>query len=377
MRYLLAFLVVVGLSVLALECGDSSSGQRSLLVVVESSLYEPLEASLEQYADTLALEGFEVYSETWSSGDVWALKDLLFEHVDRHGIEGALLIGDLPARDYEDITDGEYQRFPADFFLQSRDTRGIDSDNNSAADIIRGELHLDIYTSRLIGSPAELEAYFARVDKYRRTGPLVDPSAFVFIDDTWSNMDASDLFHLDQLYDDVEVILDEAESTWQSYLNRLTGEGAEFVYQWIHGAYGKDGGSIRFKHTDEEGNSSEKSFPAQFIANRGFKASFVNMANCYSARFTEPGMSVAQAFTVGTDYGLAVIGSSKTGAQLDPRGFHENLAQGMRWGEAYRDWFNEEGRHSIVWHVGLVLMGDPLLKVRGDAVPKSITAPRE
>jgi hypothetical protein len=37
----------------------------------------------------------------------------------------------------------------------------------------------------------------------------------------------------------------------------------------------------------------------------------------------------------------------------------------MRWGEAYKAWYNAEGVRSDKWHIGIALMGDPLLRVRG------------
>ncbi|MGB5266503.1 MAG: hypothetical protein WBN30_07945 [Polyangiales bacterium] len=95
----------------------------------------------------------------------------------------------------------------------------------------------------------------------------------------------------------------------------------------------------------------------------------MNLANCYSARFTDDALAVATAYTVGTDYGLATVGSTKMGAQTDPRLFHEGLTKGLRWGEAYREWYNQVGRKNDHWHLGIVLMGDPLLRVTGDLFP--------
>ena len=260
------------------------------------------------------------------------------------------------------------EEFPTDLFLQDRDALWIDTNDDGRYDY-HSDLHADIYTSRLVGTPAELQDYFARLEQYRRSGSLADVSAFIFIDDDWSHKDTSDFFGLGELYGDVEVIIDESESTRSNYVARLSGRGAEFVYQWIHGAPGW----LAFDNLVASGETIQSKLFAEDIVGWNLEASFVNMANCYSARFTEAKPSLGQAYTVGTDYGLAVIGSTKVGAQTDPRIFHRGLAHGMRWGQAYKSWFNAKGNENYLWHLGIVLVGDPLLRVYGDRAPSGIT----
>ena len=218
-----------------IACASDSKG---FLVVVEGSLYEPLQASLDLYASSLEAEGFDVYVERWEGGDsVEALKDLLFEQVDRHRIEGALLVGELPAAEYQGIFHTYYDEFPTDLYLQDRDAIWWDRNGDGKLDD-HSELSADIYTSRLIGTEAQLRDYFARVEYYRHVGPLVDVSAFIFLDDDWAGKDASDFFRIDELYDSVEVMQDPASSTLGNYLERLGGHGVEFLYQWVHGDSG-------------------------------------------------------------------------------------------------------------------------------------------
>lgn len=368
MRCMLTFISILALGATLPGCNDS--GEQSLLVVVDPSIYETLEASLEQYAKTMRLADFDVYVEVWGPGTAWELRDFIFEQVDSRGIEGALLIGEgLPAAWYRQL--GLYdgmEEFPMDLFLQDRDALWIDTNDDGLYDY-HSELHADIYTSRLVGTATQLQDYFARLERYRREGPIANTSAFIFLDDDWSHKDTSDHFGLGELYSSVEVIQDKRESTLSSYLERLSGRGAEFVYQWIHGAPGW----LAFEHVDETGELVQTKLFAEAVANYNLEASFVNMSNCYSARFTDPKPSLAQAYTVGTEYGLAVVGSTKVGAQTDPRIFHRGLARGMRWGRAYKKWFNEQGNENDLWHLGIVLVGDPLLRVHGDLAPTGMT----
>lgn len=361
MRYLPGLLLW---GVLFGACGTSGSepSERALLVVVESSLYEALQPSLEQYTDTMALERFVIRVESWAPGEVDELKALIFEQVDLNGIEGALLIGELPTAWYEQEAFGVVEDFPMDIYLQDRDAIWVDQNNDGLYDW-HTDLELDIYTARLNGTTKRLQDYFERAIRYRREGSLVDSSAFIFFDDDWSWVDLSDAARLNELYSRVDIIQDVMDSNLDDYLEKLTGDGAEFVYQWVHAA-------PKHMHFAERVNGGEPyitRLSAAEVIEYNLKASFVNMCNCWGARFTEE--NLAEAFTVGTDYGLAVIGSTKVGHVRDPRSFHGNLANGMRWGEAYKTWFNEEGEGSDQWHLGLVIMGDPLLTVPGKSLP--------
>jgi len=344
-------------------CGADST--RGLLVVVDSSLYEPLQASLDQYAQSVQSEGYEVYVEPWNPGTVDDLKALVFDYVDRHHVEGALLIGDLPAAWYEQFAFNYYEQFPTDLYLQDQDAVWTDTDDNGILDQ-HSDLTLDIYTSRLSGTPEQLQEYFARAKRYREDGPLVDVSAFIFIDDDWATTDTTDTFYLNELYSSVEVIQDVADSSLDNYLARLTGRGAEFVYQKIHG-YSL---FLSFHEHDEEGAKVVRPLFAADISKQNLKGSFYNLCDCFAARFTVSG-NVAEQYMLGTDYGLAMIGSTKLGHIQDPHVFHRLLVLGGRWGQAYQAWFNEEGKRSDTWHMGMVLMGDPLLHLTGDLAPSS------
>jgi hypothetical protein len=354
-RFLYALIVVGGLMI---YCGDSGqqAADPSLVVIVESSLYDLLHESVEQYAEAMRLEQFEIYVEPWKPGTVQELRQLVFDYIDAHQIEGALLVGDLPAALYEQQAWNRHEVFPTDIYLQDRAAQWVDQDHDEIYDFHTEDLHADIYTARLNGSVTQLRRYFERVQHHRDVGPLVEPSALIFIDDDWARTNTDDSLGLNELYDDVEVIKDEAESTLENYLARLTGDGAEFVYQKIHG--GQE--ILTFEHFGEDGEVLSETLTASRIARENLKVSFVNMTDCFSADFSFKG-SVAESFMVGTDYGLAVIGLTKEGILPEPRVFHQNLSRGMSWGQAYRAWFNEVGIKDEKNSLGVVILGDPLL----------------
>jgi hypothetical protein len=333
------------------------------LVVVNAGIEAPLQLSLDQYAATLALRGINVHVEAWGPGTVQELRALLFDYIDHVGIDGALLVGDLPVAWYEQFAFGSYEQFPTDLYLQDRDALWRDQDANGRFEL-HSELELDIFTARLIGTPAQLQDYFARVEYYRVVGQLVDTSAFVFVDNDWAAVPTTGVRELRELYADVDVCRELAESTMGAYFDKLSGGGAEFVYQFIHS--GPD--FLIFEELDELGESFPVIVVSDDIARHNCAGTFYNLNNCSAARFTERASTLAETYTVGTDHGLAIIGSTKTGAVRDATLFHGSLASGSSWGEAYRHWYNHVAQRDDEWHLGIVIMGDPLLTIEGEPV---------
>ncbi|MBT8483910.1 MAG: hypothetical protein HKN97_03170 [Myxococcales bacterium] len=388
-----------------------------LLVVVEEALAQVLGPSLTMYLNDLDNEGYLARIEPWTPGTVDELKAFLFEQVDTFDIEGALLIGNMPTAWFEQVAFDSDETFPMDVFLQDRDAFWGDDDNDGIYDS-HSPLQLDIYVSRLptlpdygacVTSPdfpdcpqvydpgGELYAseeciydcpsrfssqswnpdshpdveccgayflkrYFDRVHDYRNYGSLVEPAALVFIDDDWLRW--AHPFGLDAIYATVDVICDIEESTKLKYLEMLSGGGAQFVYHWLHSTPNDLliylDGNVDPIHRTQIGWSPH--FAPSLVYN--LEASFVNMFSCHAARFTVPNIGSALAFQ--TDYGLAIVGSTKNGGMWQPGEFHTNLAHGTPWGESFRLWYNNYGQLDDEWHLGMVVLGDPLLTLSGD-----------
>ena len=368
-------LLVAALSVVVM-CGRHTEAppmqpfHGEFLVVVDARIEAPLQLSIDQYAATLALQGINVHVEAWGPGTVKELRALLFDYIDHVGIDGALLVGDLPVAWYEQFAFGSYEQFPTDLYLQDRDALWRDQDSNGRFEL-HSDLELDIFTSRLIGTPAQLQDYFARVEYYRVVGQLVDTSAFVFVDNDWAAAPTSGIRELRDLYETVDICRELSESTMAAYFDKLSGSGAELVYQFIHSGPN----FLVFEELDELGESFPIIVVSDDIARYNCAGTFYNLHNCSAARFTERASTLAETYTVGTDHGLAVIGSTKTGAVRDATLFHGSLASGSSWGEAYRHWYNHVAKHDDEWHLGVVIMGDPLLTIEGEPVmPRSMSS---
>ncbi|HUU02962.1 MAG TPA: calcium-binding EGF-like domain-containing protein [Myxococcota bacterium] len=322
-----------------------------IAVVVEDALSANLTASLGVYQDDLAAAGYKVRIENWTGGTVGDLKTLLYDQVDSYGIEGALLVGNLPAAWYEQTAFDTFEQFPCDLYLEDRNASWSDADSNGRYDA-HTDLNLVIYVSRLTGSATQLNDYFAKNHAYRTTGSLVDAAAYNFIDDDWQPWAGT--YGLEAIYTVVDVLSDLAQTTRAAYIAKMTGTGAEFVYQWIHSS----------PTTLYVSGTGSGTISTAEIASNNFIGSFYNMFDCSACRFTQENLGMT--YLTRTDYGLATIGSTKTGGIYTPWTFHSRLAAGDCWGESFRQWYNGTGKWDDEWYLGIVILGDPLLTIQGD-----------
>ncbi len=333
-----------------------------LVVVTQQDLATPLAQDLAQYQQDAQTQGKRVILQTWTSGDASQLKGILWAWVDKYDLAGAWLVGDMPAAWYEQTAFNAHEEFPTDVFLESRDATWIDQDHDGRYDR-HGELHADTFVSRLIASSqAQYHAYFAKNHAYRTTGPLTRKAAFVFIDDDWVNWAGT--YGLGNLYAAIDLLSDTSETTKTAYLDEMTNQGAEFVYQWIHSTpttlyvRGTGGGTI----------------PASTVSSSNLQGSFYNLYDCSASRFVTHCLAVT--YLTETDYGLATVGTTKVGGMYSGTSFHVDLANGKTWGEAFQQWYELHGRYDDEWFLGMVILGDPLLTIDKDpSVPSPPTQP--
>jgi hypothetical protein len=88
----------------------------------------------------------------------------------------------------------------------------------------------------------------------------------------------------------------------------------------------------------------------------------MNMFNCKGVRFTQP--NIGMSYLTSTDLTLAITGSTKVGGNYYPMEFHRELSVGNSWGEAFIGWYNAFGVFDDEWFLGMVILGDPSLRLR-------------
>lgn len=348
-----------------------------ILVVVNENIEEATRDAVATYRNDL--EKKNLRSDIFrfpAEATVDDLKEELKNRYDAHFIQGAFLIGDIPAAWYEldnhvSFSDGSKivlkERFPTDLYVMDFEAQWEDTiDNGTEEDkTVKQEpngiydkhspLHIRIFTARLLGNADDVNKYLAKLHKYNTEGSFLDKSLLLYIDDDWANEGSgNDTWYLDPIYL-IDSIWKKEETTMDRYKIEIV-EGHEFVYQWIHSGPH----ALYFNQ-----NFGDEIVTIDELETIGVKGSFYNLFDCSASRFNDPeyerdGKPVSLAdMYLKTDYGIATIGSSKVGGMYNPEHFHGNLTKGKSWGESYRIWYNKSGTADDTWWLGMTIFGDP------------------
>jgi hypothetical protein len=101
-----------------------------------------------------------------------------------------------------------------------------------------------------------------------------------------------------------------------------------------------------------------------------------NLFACSASRFTEANY-IAGRYTFANAFGLATVGSSKSGSMLEFEDFYGELGEGRCVGQALQEWFRDQGSDGfenweVCWYYGLILIGDPTLRVNICSPPMAV-----
>ncbi len=336
-------------------------------IYVNSTIASNIYSQVNQYEQDIISQGYLVDIVNWSDTNVTSLRDdLINASLQPRGLEGAVLIGDLPSAimRYYDSSWALWRTYPIDLYLTDLDGEWVDLDpsdglfdshNNGT-----GDKFPEIWVGRIcpesLNNTNHLNAYynyFSRNHAYR-TGQLSRPhSQLVYIDDDWSAWTSEWLGDM-TAYSNITCISTNSITTAADYKNRLT-HIYEFIHVFVHswpyehlfgsGGYGTEG---KVNYTD--------------ILNINTKALFYNLYACSACNFEyTANMGTQYLFSNNT---LAVIGSSKIGGMTMNSYFYNPLSQGKIFGESMRLWYwNPLHGPSDNESMGMTLLGDPLLTI--------------
>jgi len=181
----------------------------------------------------------------------------------------------------------------------------------------------------------------------------------MYVDDDWEPWASFWGQDLGLVYTDTTVISDPETTRALDYSNRLVHN-----YEWIQVCAHSWPGGHSFKYN---GGGSWDHIYNYEIYGIDPHATFYNLFACSAARFVETNYVGGWYVFVDT-YGLAAVGSTKTGSMLGFDEFYGPLAQGKLLGEAFQDWFEAVGIYDQAWHYGMTLLGDPTLTISGGDV---------
>jgi hypothetical protein len=286
------------------------------------------------------------------------------------GMEGCILIGDLPIPWYEtDFGDPpEHAEFPIDLFYMDMDGLFDDTDSDGMYDAHFGDVAPEIWVGRLTASPMTLgdatevsliENYFRKDHLYRCGLMPVESRSLVYVDDDWVYWSGWWNQNVGTSYNDRTFVNDEWITWSPDYEMRLP-ESYEFIQVCVHSWPGGHG----FKDPNEQWSWTYNSE----IRDIQPTAHFYNLFACSNARYVEPDYCSGW-YIFGQDCGLVAIGSAKSGSMLAFEDFYEPFGDGKEIGRAFLDWFaaRAEGgfdEGEITWHYGMTLHGDPTLTIQ-------------
>jgi hypothetical protein len=315
----------------------------NFLIIANSNLKDVKDIPFDIYIKDAKKQGVEVALKYWTPGSAEILKKIIKKDYEKNSIKGVLLVGNLPAAWYEELSDfgngdKSYEQFPTDYYLMDIDGKWNDNDKNGIFDEHPKPLTVEIFTARILGTAKEIKNYFMRVHKYKSEGSFFSPrSFFSFIDDDWNGNQntINQKWDLDSIYNNNYHRLEaKTNTTKETYIDFMTKTGAEFVYQWIH----SDPQDIYFN--DNFSPNPANILKLDELTKYNVSGSFYNLFDCSISRFTESEGNIATTYTH-SKFGLATIGSTKTGGIFNPQVFNTALSNGENWGESYKKWTND------------------------------------
>jgi hypothetical protein len=346
----------------------SPHGNSGMAVMVNSDLWSTIRTSLELYALDVAGEDLAVDIYTVSGGTPEELRSLL-QNLYAEGLEGCLLVGDLPIPWYEQYGcfNPPYQEeYPCDQFYMDLDGYFGDEDSDGLYDSHSGNVTPDIWVGRLTASPltfnnaneSELIKNYFRKNHLYRSGlaPLPNHTLAYLDDDFTFRTDYLDILLTGFVGECITE--DDPWVTWDTdYENRLT-LGYEFVHVWVH--------SSAVRHAFRNPNNLWGRTENWEIKQIDPAAYFYILCACSNARYTSPDY-MAGWYVFNYSHGLAAFGSTKNGCMIYFHDFYPFLAEQKTLGQAYLDWFRAQAAGGFweweeCYYYGLTLIGDPTLR---------------
>jgi hypothetical protein len=331
-------------------------------VFVDSYVYPAIQTNFDQFVTDLQTEGYtvtvtQVVTET--AEDIRAT--LQSEYAS--GLVGVILVGEVPAAwvELSAMTHNYTSHFPTDYFYMDLDGTWSDYDADGFYDNASGNMEPEIWAGRITPSfcifgdeVTLLNQYFAKNHAYR-TGTFALPDrALGYIEIPWY------IPHLDDVYGDVTIVIDEDVTTALDYKYMLQ-QGYEFVHLLSHSS---PWGSTFFLDHEEYGGGSVFSYEMPHV---NPQAHFIILEACSNAKYTETN-NLGQTYIFGSDCGLVAIGETKIMYGNSFEELYYSLGQGNNLGDAFLDW--------MWWYwdfwLGCNIFGDPTLKPHGHGNPLSL-----
>ncbi len=360
--------------------GFASTGYAKFIeMVVNSDLLPSISESLDTYYADLVAFGYSptVYAYDASTGSSKDLRGHLRTRWESGSLDGTVFIGDLPVVTYE-MRDGGYSSFPSDLYYMDLDGGWADNDGNGRYDSHRGglgdvapEIWFGRITTSTLGDEVSLVNDYLRKNHEYRWGNLTfNEEALVYIDDDWRPWaDAWDSDVQLTYPGATTLVKDKYTTNADDYKNRLATGNYESILQTVHSSPRL----LQFKSPDAYSHVFADEIPGL-----NPHIGYYNFFDCSFANYTANDY-MAGKYIFETDYGLAGVGSTKSGSMLKFDIFYDLLRDGAM-GESLQGWFTTIGADGYQlwerqWFYGMTLLGDPTLGPATEPFLKSVPEP--
>ncbi len=346
-------------------------------ILVNAALYTGIEQNLmTKFVPALENDGFAVNVYWAAGGEPEDVRNFLIaRHNEAREGFTAIFVGDLPVAMFEIPGGWENGKpFPCDLFYMDLDGVWRDEGYTSGAyDVHEGAVEADIRFGRLTAGPLTYSSaseadlvnhYFDKNLAYRAGDLRCRDRALCYVDDDWEPWGMEWANNMRLAYPITDAYYDPFTTWHTDYETRLRHD-YEFIQVCVHSnpllhAFYRPGNQVGYTYLSE----------LYSIKPVGL---FYNLFACSNARFTETDYMAGWYAFMDNEYGVASVGSTKTGSMLHFGDFYKPLGEGERLGEAFRFWFakwaDSNGETSRDWHYGMTVIGDPTLHVRPEFVP--------
>ncbi len=319
------------------------------------------------------------------------LRALLKYWYSNGGLAGAVLIGQLPVAYFHHDASSSFnaETFPCDLYLMDLDGEWYDTDFDGTYDCHTsskqgGDIYPEIFVGRIDpsclswggGTVSHICGYLTRLHDYRRGLLERSNRALMYVDDDWSNYWgfrwSSDL---SLAFSNQTLVLTTSVTTADDWLHNRLPQNYKWTHLCVHSSptthyFGPSGIG--------EGIATSaqiRAMPPAF--------SFYNLFACSAAKWTSTDC-LAATYVFSSPYGLAAIGSTKTGSMMDCEYFYQPLGLNETLGVSLREWFcralsndSTAGEEYLEWYYGMCILGDPLLRIVDERIvfPPSVSSP--
>lgn len=364
-----------------------------ILILVDESIRDAIQESLNQYKKDLASEGWTYYQQNMTIGGLNAseVKANLTLFWENHSIEGCVLIGDFPYAEWEKPG----QQYATDYYYMDLDGNWTDTDGDGLYDKHTnetGDIAPEIWVGRIMASnvdgdePLLINNYFTKNHAYRTNAgsPTWPRRALTYMDNgiidvMWTGAPEGDLERyldfventtvcLKKAYVDVTCVYDTSRNGTNTnatdYMYRLNStDGYEFVWLGCHGHMFSEGGNHAFSRLVEDSGGGEGMVYWHFYLNQSPKAFFYIWDTCHAAEFNSLNCLGGSAI-FGNGWGLVSIGMTAAGyPQSQFFSFFDYLKQHKCIGEAIETVYNITLKLDIHESKKWAILGDPTLRL--------------